>query len=103
MQSVPNLNDTNLVDAKTLREMTISKEALFEKQKNGVLDSLMSSMVRQASEVGLTGYSANLNPQFDPLLLGEIVTDLKNLGYEVATEAKSDEKLGSFVQLVIKW
>lgn len=106
MQSVVNVGtetDTNLVPAQTLREMTVTKEALIKRQKDSVLDSLMSSMVRIATEQGGNGYAANLNPQFDPTILAEIVTELQTIGYTVTTEAKSDEKLGSFITMSIKW
>jgi hypothetical protein len=96
-------NDTNLVTAEVLREMTITKEALFERQKQGVLDSFMSSMVRQASENGNRSFSATLAPQFDTTLLTSIVDTLKGLGYTVTTEAKSDEKLGAFILVVVSW
>lgn len=95
--------ENTLVTAEALREMTITKEDLFERQKANVLDQLMSSMVRQATENGNRSYSANLNPQFDPSLLGKIVDELKALGYEVTSEAKNDPKLGSFIALSINW
>jgi hypothetical protein len=96
-------NDTALVTAEALREMTITKEALFEKQKNSVLDQLMSSMVRVASEAGGNSYVANLNPQFDPVLLAAVDTELKSLGYKTTTEAKTDKAVGNFVALTISW
>jgi hypothetical protein len=96
-------NETTLVTAQVLREMTITKEAIAKRQKESVLDSLMSSMVRQATEAGNTSYAANLNPQFDPVMLAEIVTELQTLGYTVTTEAKNDEKLGAFITLSINW
>lgn len=106
MQSVTDIgNDssTALVEAKQLRELTISKAELAKRQKANVLDQLMSSMVSLATEQGLTQYDANLNPNFDATLLAEIVDDLKKLGYEVTTEAKSHEKLGASILLTIKW
>lgn len=105
MQSIANVNDQEqeLVSAEVLRGMTITKEALFEKQKNGVLESLMNSMVRTAQETGANSYSANLNPQFDPTLLSSITDVLKGLGYTVSTEAKTQEGIGAFIQLSINW
>jgi len=106
MQSAVNIGSedaTNVVDAETLRGMVVSKEEIFERQKNGVLDSLFSTMVRIASEQGGTSYSANLNPQFDPKLLSTIVEKLESLGYKTSTEARTDEKLGAFVTLTINW
>lgn len=106
MQSAVNAgtdNDTTLVNAQTLREMTVTKEALFERQKASVLDSLMSSMVRIATETGGSNYAANLHPQFDPSLLAQIVAELETLGYTVTSEAKNDEKLGAFIQVAVSW
>ena len=105
MQSIGTVQEqeTALVTAEVLRGMTITKEALFEKQKNAVLESLMGSMVRIASETGANSYAANLNPQFDPALLAEIKGELEKLGYAVTAEAKSDQQLGNFIQLVVSW
>lgn len=106
MQSALNAgqdNDTALVTAEALREMTITKEALFEKQKASVLDQLMSSMVRIAAEAGGNSYVANLNPQFDPTLLAAIKEELEKLGYKTTTEAKTDKTVGTFVALTISW
>ncbi len=105
MQSAANIGteDTNVIDAETLRGMVVSKEDLFNRQKEGVLDSLFSTMVKIASEQGGTSYSANLNPQFDPRLLSSIVEKLESLGYKTTTEARNDEKLGAFVTLTINW
>jgi hypothetical protein len=98
-----NTNDTTLVTAEALREMTITKEALFERQKASILDSLMSTMVKVATENGGNNYVANLNPQFDTALLANITGELSKLGYNVATEAKSDSKMGPFISLIISW
>jgi len=106
MQSALNAgtdNDTTLVSAELLREMTVSKEDLTARQKASVLDQLMSSMVRVATEAGGNSYSANLNPQFDPALLAQITDELKALGYTVTTEAKNDPKMGSFINVLIAW
>lgn len=106
MQSAINAgtdNDTTLVTAEILRGMTVSKEALAERQKASVLDQLMSSMVRIATEQGGNQYAANLNPQFDPTLLAQITEELTKLGYTTTTEAKNDPKLGSFIQVVVTW
>ncbi len=95
--------ENTLVSAEAMREMTISKEVLFEQQKNQVLDTFMSSMVRIASEQGNNLYNANLNPQFDPTMLGSITTQLTDLGYVVEVETKTQEKLGSYISMTIKW
>jgi hypothetical protein len=96
-------NETTLVTAEALREMTITKEALFDRQKASVLDQLMSAMVRIASEAGGNSYTANLNPQFDPALLSVVDSELKKLGYTTVTEAKNDKAIGAFVALTISW
>ena len=96
-------NDTNLVTAEALREMTISKEALLKNQKRGIIDTLMSTMVRIATEQGGNGYTANFDPKFNPTLLAEITENLESLGYKVVTEAKSDEKSIASISVTINW
>lgn len=105
MQSAVNVNETDvtLVTADSLREMTITKEELFERQKSSVLDALMSSMTRIASEQGGRSYVANLNPQFDVNLLNSITQTLQGLGYVVTTESKQDANIGNFTSLTISW
>lgn len=98
---------SNLVTAQVLRDMTITKDDLFSRQKNNVLDSLMSSMVRIATEAGGESYVANLNPQFDAALLEIIIRDLEDLGYKVTSETKTVTlEAGnptSFIALTISW
>jgi len=96
-------NDTNLVTAEALREMTISKEALLENQKRGILDTLMSTMVRIATEQGGNGYTANFDPKFNPVLLADITNNLEGLGYKVLTEAKTDATVGASISVTINW
>lgn len=105
MQSVTDINgtDTNLVTAEALREMTITKEDLIARQKANILDDLMSSMVKVATQHGANSYTANVNAQFDPTLLQDIVAQLTTLGYTVTTENKSTEKMGNILQVVISW
>jgi hypothetical protein len=94
----------NLVTAEVLREMTITKEDLLKRQKESVLEALMSSMVRLASEQGSTSYSANLHPQFDSVILVQIVDTLKSLGYTVVTEkAKEENTDQEIIRLVVTW
>jgi len=78
-----------LVDAESLRDMTISKEDLFLNQKNGILDQIMTSMVSQATINGGFVFSTQLNPQFDRKMLDEIEGELKTLNYK--TEIKDGE------------
>lgn len=94
----------NLVTAEVLREMTITKETVLERQKASVLDSLMSSMVRLASENGAKVYKANLNPQFDAVMLTQIIDTLKGLGYKVETTKTQEENTKQEVILLsISW
>jgi len=101
MQSAINVgnDEMTLVTAEALREMTITKEALFERQRVSVLDSLMSTMVKQATENGNNNYVANFNSQFDPSLLTSITDELKKLGYIVTTS----DHMGSLTSLTISW
>lgn len=106
MQSVNDIsndNNTALVPADQLRAMTVSKADLYKRQKASVLDSLMSSMVQLATENGNSEYQANLHPQFDATMLGEIKTELEGLGYTVTSEAVTGEKIGAFISLTVKW
>jgi len=100
---ISNESNITLIPAESLREMTVTKEALFKRQKENVLQELMEAMVNSATNRGSTGYIANLNPQFDATMLAEIVAELSNLGYKVVTEAKNDEKVGSFIAIEITW
>ncbi len=105
MQSASDIaqKEETLVSAEALREMTVSKETLFERQKESVLDTLMGTMVRIASEQGGNEYSANLNPKFDPSLLTSITTRLQELGYTVTVETKTAEAVGQYPVINIKW
>lgn len=100
---VGNSNDTNLITAQALREMTITTAALFEKQKASVLDSLMSSMVRIASEIGGNSHGVALSEQFDKTLLEAITKELQDLGYTVTASPTTDSKLGPIVALSVSW
>lgn len=100
---VGNNNDTTLVTAQALKEMTVTKDELFARQKASVLDSLMSSMVRIATEVGGNDYIATLNPQFDQNLLNEIVDELTTLGYIATVQDKVDTVGGQTKVLTIIW
>lgn len=98
-----------LVDAQTLREMTITKEELFNRQRDNVLDAIMSSMTGVASTKGDSQYVAQLTPQFDAKLLAEVVAKFEALGYKVTNEARTlpDNQDGSkgqsYIALTISW
>lgn len=101
--------EEKLVDAQTLREMTVTKEELFTRQRDNVLDAIMSSMTGVASSKGDFSYSASLTPNFDAKLLAEIVGKFETLGYKVASEARTLPKNqdGSdgqaYISLTISW
>lgn len=106
MQSITNIgsdNDTNLVTAQALREMTITKESLAKRQKDSLMDSFMSSMVKQATEAGNTSYAVNLRPDFDATMLNEITTELRNLGYTVDVKTTSNTTVGEYLVLTVNW
>lgn len=106
MQSALNVgNDdkTALIDAKTLKEMTASAESLYEREKASLLDQLMSTMVRTATESGKSGYVARLAPSFDQKLLNDICNTFTNLGYTVATRDEELPSMGKFISLDISW
>lgn len=99
----PQTQELELVSADTLRDMTITPEELFDKQKQEILVSLMSSMVSVATQNGASEYAANLHPQFDPKLLEDIKTQLGSLGYTTESRKESAENLGEFISLVVSW
>lgn len=104
MQSATTANETlALVPANMLREMTVTKEDIFNRQKENILEQLMSAMTRVATEKGGTQYGAQLTPNFDPALQVEIVNAFQGLGYSVSTETKTDEKIGTFNIITISW
>ena len=92
-----------LVTAEALRELTVTPDVIYDRQKEHLLDNLMLTMVKIAQDNGSTEYKATLAPQFDPKMLAEIVDVLKELGYNVTSESKNDEKMGPFISLSIAW
>lgn len=94
---------TDFVTADELRDITISKEDRFERDRTNVLTSLMDSMVKQATDIGAFAYSANLHPQFDPVLLETVQNDLTELGYSVSANELEDKAVGKFIQLQVSW
>lgn len=105
MQSALNTNQNSLslVDAKSLREMTVSKEDLYSRQRTNVLESIMEAMVKTASEQGNNTFDARLQPNFDPTLLNDIVTELKGLGYETSVNEIENPAVGKYISLLISW
>lgn len=101
--NVGNENTTALVDAATLRSMTATRESIYEKEKNSILDAFMSTMVRQATESGKNGYVAQLHPTFDRTMLADITKTLTDLGYTVKTEDSESAQLGKFILIDISW
>ena len=83
---ISNLNETKLVPASELKAMTVSKEDLFKRQKESIIDSVMSSMITVATEQGALGYRAQLHAAFDKGLLAEISQEFTGLGYSVQVE-----------------
>lgn len=86
MESALNVNDdkTAMVDAKTLKELTPSREQLVETLKNNILDQVMSSMVQSAKN-GATSYNAQFEAAFNPAILSDITKEFSSLGYVVTT------------------
>lgn len=107
MESISAANEIGetlaLVNADTLRDMTITKEDLLTRQKADILQSLMSSMVSIASNNGGFEYSANLNPLFDLNLLSDIRKELEALNYIVSTSTEKTEGMGEFISLTVSW
>ena len=99
-----------LLTADQLRSQTISAEEKFERDKNNVLQNLMSSMVQAANLNGDTQYSASLNPAFNKELLSNIKDELVNLDYQIQETISSDVNLknesnpkGEFTTITISW
>ena len=107
MQSIQDTEaTTEFVTADELRDMTISQEELFERQKANLLDTLFGNMVKLATESGLFFYEANLNPKFDPVLLATLKGEFEGLGYEVQVndrELQTNEGTQAYKSLVISW
>lgn len=101
--NVGNDNDTTMVPAQTLREMTVSPDVIAKRQKDSILDAVMSSMVRIATEQGGNNYIVKLQPQFDQTMLTDITTELQTLGYSVKTELQADTTVGSYLSMTIAW
>jgi len=103
MEQIGQEDSTEYINAADLLDMTISEDARFDRDRNNVLDSLMGSMVKMATENGFTSYGANLNPKFDSKLLTAISGDLTKLGYEVKTKEVDDKTIGKFILLDVSW
>lgn len=103
MDSALNVNNdkTNLVDAKTLKEMTPSQEELRETLKNNILDQVMSSMVKMAQN-GQTSYAADFQASFNKTTLEEIKKQFTDLGY-AATTTDSSVAGQPLVKLTLSW
>lgn len=107
------INDTNeidvgeYVDAKTLQEMTLSPEDLFQIQKDNICKTIMDSMVGQATKNGNMFYSTNLLETMDSRLREEIVEKFESLGYIVKvsevleTQQQTDKGVQKFVYRMI--
>lgn len=100
---IGNENTTNLVDAVTLKGMTATRESIYEKEKASLLDQLMSTMVRIATESGKNGYVARLDPKFDQVILNDINKVLTDLGYVVLIKEEELPSIGKFISLDISW
>ncbi len=103
MESIDEAQTKEYVTAEELRDMTITKEERFERDRLNIMDSLMSSMVELATRNGVFDYSANLNPQFDAVLLTTVTKDLEEIGYRVIAESQKNETVGDFILLTVSW
>lgn len=101
MQSALNANTESLalVDAKAMKEMTVTPESIYTRQRTNVLESLMEAMVKAATERGDTTFHATLQSNFDPALLADITGELSKLGY--ALSVKDNAEKGSV--LTVSW
>lgn len=103
MEEFQGNDESTLIKADQLRDMTLTKEEIFEKDKNGLLDTFMGNMVQFATQQGAHQYAANLHEKFDPTMLTEISKEFENLGYQVQAGVLEEEKVGKFIQLVVSW
>ena len=103
MQNLTEETNTELLSADELLNLTISEQEKFERDRQSVLENLMSSMVQVATQNGATQYAAALNPQFDKNLLTVVAIELTNLGYRTETTEVNDPKLGTYSNLSISW
>jgi hypothetical protein len=107
MKSINDINeagdDLALVPAAELRDMTITEEEMYTRDKSSLLQSLMSTMVSKANNNGVFGYSASVNPKIDRKLLSEIKDQFSELGYSVEVEEVKTPTLGEQVVLHISW
>jgi len=100
------INDSTaeeLLTAEQLLNMTVSKEELYKRQKEGLMQSLMSSMVQTATQTGATAYVAQLNPQINAALLTEVTDEFKKLGYSTVVKNEKTQQLGEYIALIIDW
>jgi len=95
--------DLELVTAEELRDMTITKEEMYARDKANIIQSFMSSMVSNANSNGVFVYSANLSPAFDPILLEDIKSEFTNIGYEVEVEEAETKSMGKVKVIHFSW
>lgn len=72
-----------LVDAKTLREMTLTPAELFQIAKENTCTSFMTNMVDRATKLGQKFYQAQVLANADETLVNEIAKTFTDLGYVV--------------------
>ena len=85
-----NINDQTVdevqnryIDAKTLKNMTLTQEELYQIQKENICDNLMSSMVSVATKNGQSFYAANLLTSMQERLMNDLTSHFTDLGYKV--------------------
>lgn len=109
MQSAANLKpqELELMTAQELREVTVTESVLYNRRKENLLQDLMGTMVRLATEQGRKNYSAQVQAkQFDTKLLEEVIEAFKGRGYTVSTADKVTNMTGTpieLIELTIDW
>jgi hypothetical protein len=96
---------TELVDAQTLKEMTLTQEELFEIVKENTVNAFMTSMVDKATKQGAKFYEAQILANADKQLVDTISKTFINLGYKVfLSEVQPGSQSGQDTRvLTISW
>lgn len=86
MQGINDIQTDEFPTAEELKELTATKEELFDKIVHDTKVNIMSSMVRLAKEQGKTSYGAQFRKEEDTTFINKVADDFRELGYEVNLE-----------------
>lgn len=100
------VNEGDFLTAEELRNLTATKEELFEKKVFDIKENFMSTMVKLATQQGLFGYSAMFRKEKETSVLDKVKSEFEELGYTVTTTDRVQEIQGAEIEvtdLTVTW